>query len=77
MILRQVGRMMAVGGVIGILAALGFGRAARSLLFEMEGHDPMIIVLGALLLTSVAMGAAYLPALRASKVDPMKALRYD
>jgi predicted permease len=77
MILRQVGGMMAAGGAIGILAALGLGRGARSLLFEMEGYDPMIVLLGALLLTTVALGAGYLPALRASKVDPMKALRYE
>ena len=77
MILRQVGRMMAIGGIIGVLAALAMGRGAQSLLFEMEGHDPLAIVFGALLLTAVAMGAGYLPARKASKVDPMKALRYE
>jgi predicted permease len=77
MILRQVGKMMAIGGIIGILAALALGRGAQSLLFEMEGHDPFVVVLGALLLTAVAMGAGYLPARKASKVDPMKALRYE
>ncbi|MGD2120921.1 MAG: ABC transporter permease [Gemmatimonadota bacterium] len=77
MILRQVAWMMAVGGAIGILAAFGLGRGARSLLFEMEGFDPVVVFLGALILTVVALGAGYLPALRASKVDPMKALRYE
>jgi ABC-type antimicrobial peptide transport system permease subunit len=77
MILRQVAWMMAVGGAIGILAAFGLGRGAQSLLFEMEGFDPVIVLLGALLLTGIALGAGYLPALRASKVDPMKALRYE
>jgi predicted permease len=77
MVLRQVGRMVIIGGVIGIGAALALGRGARSLLYELEGHDPLIVVLAALLLTAISLGAGYLPALRASRVDPMKALRYE
>ncbi len=77
MILRQVGRMMLVGGVIGVLAALAMGRGAQSLLFEMESTDPLVVAVAAVLLTGVALGAGYLPALRASKVDPMQALRYE
>jgi ABC-type antimicrobial peptide transport system permease subunit len=77
MILRQVGVMMLIGGVIGVLAALGLGRAAQSLLYEMQGNDPLVLVVAGFLLTSVALGAGYLPALRASRVDPMKALRYE
>ncbi len=77
MILRQVTRMMVVGGVIGVLAALAMGRGAQSLLFEMEGNDPLVIAVAVVLLTAVALGAGYLPALRASKVDPMQALRYE
>jgi predicted permease len=77
MVLRQVGRMVLIGGVIGVGAALLLGRGARSLLYELEGHDPVIVVLAALLLTSIALGAGYIPALRASRVDPMKALRYE
>jgi len=77
MVLRQVGRMMLVGGVIGVLAALAMGRGAQSLLFEMEGSDPLVLSVAVVLLTAVALGAGYLPALRASKVDPMQALRYE
>jgi len=77
MILRQVGGMILVGGVMGILAALAMGRGAQSLLFEMEGSDPLVIGLSAALLTAVALGAGYIPAFRASKVDPMTALRYE
>jgi ABC-type antimicrobial peptide transport system permease subunit len=77
MILRQVTRMIVVGGIIGILAALGLGWGARSLLYGMEGYDPWVVVLAALLLSGVALGAGYVPALRASKVDPMQALRYE
>ena len=77
MVLKQVGRMMLVGGIIGVLAALGLGRGAQTLLFEMKGHDPLVVTLSVVLLTCVALSAGYLPALRASKVDPMKALRYE
>jgi ABC-type antimicrobial peptide transport system permease subunit len=77
MILRQVGFMMLVGGVVGALAALGLGRAAQSLLYEMQGSDPAVLFVAGFLLTAVALGAGYIPALRASRVDPMKALRYE
>jgi predicted permease len=77
MVLRHVGRMTAIGGVIGLVAALGLGRAAQSILFELEGHDPMVVVVAGFLLAGVALGAGYVPALRASKVDPMRALRYE
>ena len=77
MVLWQVGRMMLVGGAIGVLAALAMGRGAQSLLFEMEGNDPFVVAIAVALLTGVALGAGYVPALRASKVDPMQALRYE
>ncbi|HEX6057698.1 MAG TPA: ABC transporter permease [Gemmatimonadaceae bacterium] len=77
MVLRQVALMTVIGGVIGIAAALALGRWAQSLLFELEGNDPIVVVLSAVLLTAVALGAGYIPALRASKVDPMRALRYE
>jgi ABC-type antimicrobial peptide transport system permease subunit len=77
MVLWHVGRMTLVGGVIGILAALGIGRVASSLLFGMEGYDPAVVAAVVVLLTAVAMLAGYVPALRASQVDPMQALRYE
>jgi len=77
MVLLQVGRMALVGGVIGILGAIGIGKSAQSLLYELQGHDPMVIVLAAVTLTVVALGAGFIPALRASRIDPMQALRYE
>jgi len=77
MVLWQVGKMVLIGGIVGIGGALALGRGAQSLLYEMEGGDPTVVALSALLLAVVAMGAGYLPALRASRVDPMKALRYE
>jgi ABC-type antimicrobial peptide transport system permease subunit len=77
MVLRQVGMMTLIGSAIGIAAALGLGRAAQSLLFELKGHDPVVVGVAALILAAVALGAGYIPALRASRVDPMQALRYE
>jgi ABC-type antimicrobial peptide transport system permease subunit len=77
MVLRQVGLMTVIGGVVGIGAAIGLGHAAQSLLYELKGYDPVVIALAAVALTLVALAAGYLPALRASRVDPMAALRYE
>jgi len=77
MVLKQVTRMLVIGGVIGVGAALLLGRAAQSLLFGLEGNDPWVVAAVSVVLAGVALGAGYLPALRASKVDPMQALRYE
>jgi predicted permease len=77
MVLRQVGMMTLIGGGAGVLAALGLGRAAKSLLFELQGYDPIVIGLSAFTLALVAFGAGLIPALRASRIDPMQALRYE
>jgi ABC-type antimicrobial peptide transport system permease subunit len=77
MVLRQVGMMTLIGGAIGIVAAIGLGRGAQSLLYELKGWDPLVIAVSAVLLALVALGAGLIPALRASRVDPMQALRYE
>jgi predicted permease len=77
MVLRQVGRMTLIGGVIGIVGALGLEKAARSLLFGLEGHDPVVVLLAGVVLALVALAAGYLPARRASRILPMQALRYE
>jgi predicted permease len=77
MVLRQVGMMTLVGGIIGIVAALGVGRWATSLLFELKGNDPVVLATSAVVLVIVALAAGYIPALRASRIDPMQALRYE
>jgi predicted permease len=77
MVMKQVGIMLLIGGVVGIAAAVGLGRAAGSLLFGLEGNDPLVIGVATMLLVVVALGAGFVPALRASRVDPMQALRYE
>ena len=76
MVLGQVGRMTLVGGVVGLVAALGLARVAQSLLYEIEGTHPVIIVTALLGLGAVALAAAFVPAHRASRINPMTALRY-
>jgi predicted permease len=75
MVLGQVARMAIVGGMVGMVAALALGRAAGSWLHGVEGHDPRVLASGALLVMLVALAAGYLPARRATRVDPMTALR--
>jgi ABC-type antimicrobial peptide transport system permease subunit len=77
LVMRQVGMMLLVGGAIGVGAARALGRAARSLLFELQGHDPMAMVAAVGLLAAVALAAGFIPARRAAQVNPMNALRYD
>jgi predicted permease len=77
LVMRQVGTMLLVGGVVGIAAAVALGRAARSLLFELQGHDPAAIAIAVALLAFVSLAAGFIPARRAAQVNPMSALRYD
>jgi putative ABC transport system permease protein len=77
MILKQVGWMTLIGIVVGVSGAYYLGKAAASLLFQLQPYDPMVILTSVLLLTLVAFGAGYIPAYRASRVAPMQALRYE
>jgi ABC-type antimicrobial peptide transport system permease subunit len=77
MVLRQLGVMLLVGGAFGVAAAVALGHAARSLLYGLEGTDPTVLAVGSVLLVAVALSAGYVPARRASLVDPMDALRSE
>jgi hypothetical protein len=77
LVLGQVGRMLLVGCGVGLAAALAIGRAAQSLLFGLDGRDPVAIVGAAVVISAVALAAGYVPARRASRVDPVGALRSE
>jgi len=77
MILRQAGILTVAGLVIGTGLALASAQVAKSLLYGLKPRDPFTLVLAVLTLTAVAALASFLPAYRASRLDPLKALRYE
>ncbi len=66
-----------VGMVLGVIASWGLARSVRSLLFGVTYGDPLTFVAAALVLMTIAILAGYLPARRASRIDPMICLRAD
>ena len=77
MILSEAGILTGLGIVIGTILALASAQAAKSLLFGLKPRDPLTLVLAAATLATVAALASFLPAYRASRLDLLKALRYD
>jgi len=65
------------GGAVGIAVALAATRYLRSMLYDVHTSDPTTIAAVAILLSFVALAACYVPARRATRVDPMVALRYE
>jgi putative ABC transport system permease protein len=77
MILREAAVLTVTGLVIGTGLALGAAQAAKSLLFGLKPRDPLTLVMAVVTLSAVAALASFLPAYRASKLDPLTALRYE
>jgi predicted permease len=77
MVLTQVAWMTVVGAIVGLAGAVYIGMQAGSLLYDMKGWDPLVLGVSAVALSVVAMLAGFVPAYRASQVDPMVALRYE
>jgi putative ABC transport system permease protein len=80
-VLKQVflegGRLAAIGLALGLIAALALTRLMASLLFGVKPSDPVTLGMAAALLAFVALAACYIPARRATRVDPLVALRYE
>ena len=69
--------LAAVGVVVGLAGAMGLARFLESLLFEIRPSDPLTFFSSAILLAAIAFLACWLPAMRAARVDPVVALRYE
>jgi predicted permease len=77
LVMREILYLVAIGIAIGIPAALAGDRLVANMLFGLKGTDPLSLTVAVVLLLLVASTAGYFPAKRASRVDPMQALRYE
>ncbi|MGB6482599.1 MAG: ABC transporter permease [Candidatus Acidiferrales bacterium] len=77
LILGEVAVLIAIGVVVGAGLTLAGSKAASSLLFGLKAHDPLTLALAAVILTAIGFAASFIPARRASRLDPMVALRYE
>jgi predicted permease len=77
MILRETLLLALIGIIAGLAAAAALTRLTSSMLFELKPTDPLTFIAAALLLTLIALASGFLPASRASRVDPMNALRHE
>ena len=75
--LREVLLLVGIGVAAGLAATAGLTRLIQTQLFGVTPHDPRTLVLAAFCLVAVACAAGYIPALRASRIDAMRALRYE
>jgi putative ABC transport system permease protein len=75
MVVRQALVLGVIGVIIGIVLSLYAARLLRTLLFGVTAHDPMTFAIVALLLLAVGTAASYVPSRRATRIDPLEALR--
>jgi putative ABC transport system permease protein len=77
LVIREAAVLVGAGIVIGVLLTAGGARITKSLLYGLEGQDPVTIGMAVALLAAVSLTASLLPAIRASQLDPVQALREE
>jgi ABC-type antimicrobial peptide transport system permease subunit len=77
MVMAEGGRLVAVGIVFGLMAAFWLTRLLRHELFQVSPTEPRVFIAVVLVLSAIALLACLLPALRATRINPMEALRYE
>jgi predicted permease len=75
MILSEGGRLVVIGLVLGVIGSLAMSRLIQGLLFGVEAHDPMTLTAVAMLMAAIGIAACWVPAARASRIDPSEAIR--
>jgi predicted permease len=77
MVLAEAGKLALAGIVVGVAVALALSRLVQAQLFGVQAADPRILIGAAAFLAAVAMGAAFMPGRRASRISPVVALKYE
>ena len=77
LVIRQTWVLGAIGVALGLAGAYALTGAMASMLYQVRADDPIVFAGVALLIGAVAFAAAYIPARRASRIDPMEVLRFE
>jgi ABC-type antimicrobial peptide transport system permease subunit len=77
MVFRQALVLASIGAAAGVVLALGGGRLIQPLLFHTSAHDPMVFGVVVVVILGISIVASLAPAVRATRVDPVTALRSD
>jgi predicted permease len=77
MVLREASWMTAIGVAVGLGAAVALGRVVATMLYGLRAWDPVTLSGAAVILAAVALGASWIPARRAARIEPMQALRHE
>jgi putative ABC transport system permease protein len=76
-VLHEALQLIGTGIIAGLIGTLLLGRILNSLLFEVSSIDPVTYITGAIVIAGVSLLACWMPARRATRVDPIVALRYE